>query len=208
MVSIQSIEPSIQIDLKYKTAANVTGKPIYPPDFQALLRRGVAIELQNAQFALRKYGYGLRVWDAWRPIYAQKALFAALPDTRYVADPGLHPLHNRGVAVDVTLYDLATGKELPMPTDFDAMDGSAGYFYKGDDYQILRRVQLLQKAMLDNGFHPTRTEWWHFVSRQWKHYPHIDTIPVASVLLGNRKGSYEHPAHLSPEKLECVKMTL
>lgn len=180
MVPIQSVEPSIQVDLKYKTAANITGKPIYPPEFQALLRRGVAIDLQKAQLALRKYGYGLRVWDAWRPIYAQKALFAAIPDTRYIADPGLRPLHNRGVAVDVTLYDLATGRELPMPTAFDVMNGSADYFYKGEDYQILRRVQMLQKAMLDNGFYATRTEWWHFVSTQWKHYPNIDAIPVQS----------------------------
>lgn len=177
LVPIQSIEPSIQIDLKYKTADNITGKPIYPPQFQALLRRGVAIDLQNVQLALRKFGYGLKVWDAWRPLYAQKALYAAIPDTRYVADPGLHPLHNRGVAVDVTLYDLATNKELPMPTAFDVMDPSADFFYKGGDYQILRRVQILQKTMLENRFYATRTEWWHFVSTQWKQFSNIDMIP-------------------------------
>lgn len=172
LVEIQSVDPTIQVELKYAAADNLTGKVLYPPEFKAQLRRGVLNELIQAQRSLESLGYGLKVWDAYRPMDAQKELFFVNSDPRFVALPGLQSMHNRGAAVDVTLVDK-NGKEVPMPTKFDVMDSSAFYIYRGKDPVILKNLQTLQKVMKQSGFFACRTEWWHFFSRQWEKYPNV-----------------------------------
>ncbi len=172
LVEIQKTDPTIQVELKYATADNITGRVLYSADFKAQLRRGVAVELMQAQAALRPMGYGLKIWDAYRPLEVQKALFAVISDPRYVATPGGLSMHNRGVAVDVTLVD-ANGGELVMPTKFDVMGPRASYFYSAKNPAVLKRLVLLQRVMNQSGFYACRTEWWHFFSRHWKNYPNI-----------------------------------
>lgn len=174
LVEIQSIDPTILVELKYQTSDNLAKKPIYPPEFRAQLRRGVAVKLAGAQRTLGLLGFRLKVWDAYRPMEAQRLLYAVNSDPRYVAAPGQRSMHNRGVAVDVTLTD-ASGNEVAMPTGFDAMTPAAHYFYDGKDRLIRYRLLALQKAMRENGFFACRTEWWHFFSRDWQKYPNVDT---------------------------------
>jgi len=173
LVVLADIIPTLVIELPYATPNNITGKTLYYPGFKARLRRGVALELKAAQETLQPMGYRLKVWDAWRPMSAQKALYAVISDPRYVAEPGEAAMHNRGVAVDVTLVD-AEGRELTMPTGFDVMTREAHYHYRGKDPVIAKNLALLQKVMKENGFYACRTEWWHFFSRKWRAYPIMD----------------------------------
>lgn len=172
LVEIQEIDPTILVELKYATTDNLTGRILYPEGFKARLRRGVALQLREAQNALRPLGAGLKIWDAYRPIEVQKALYDVVNNPSYVASPGVESMHNRGVAVDVTLVDL-NGREKPMPTKFDVIHSSATFFYKGGNPAILKNLVLLQRVMSQNGFYACRTEWWHFFSRKWQKYPNV-----------------------------------
>ncbi len=172
LVEIQSVDPTILVELKYASAENITGKVLYPPEFKASLRRGVMKELEQAQATLRSVGYGLKVWDAYRPLAAQKELYAVNSDPRFVAEPGVRSMHNRGVAVDVTLVDT-NGNEVEMPTKFDVMGESAFYIYRGGNPLVEKNLKVLQRVMKESGFYACRTEWWHFFSRAWEEYPNV-----------------------------------
>lgn len=176
LVEVRQIDPTIQVDLKYAAADNLTGRVLYPKHFTALLRRAVALDLKKAQDALRPMGLGLKIWDAYRPMETQKALFEVIHDPRYVANPGVMSMHNRGVAVDVTLVD-GEGNEVEMPTKFDTMGSQATYFYSGKNPFVMRRLITLQSVMSDAGFYACRTEWWHFFSRRWKDFPNVSQAP-------------------------------
>lgn len=176
LVEIQTIDPTILVELKYATSDNLSGRVLYPADFRAQLRRGVALELHSAQEALRPLGLGLKVWDAYRPLEVQKALFEIISNPSYVAAPGGLAMHNRGVAVDVTLVD-ASGRDLEMPTKFDAMGHAATYFYDGGNPLILGNLIVLQRVMKQAGFYACKTEWWHFFSRKWERFPNVPEAP-------------------------------
>ena len=176
LVEITAVDPTIQVDLKYASSDNLTGRVLYPVGFKAKLRRGVALELKSAQEALRPLGVGLKVWDAYRPLEVQKVLFAVVSNPSYVAVPGGLAMHNRGVAVDVTLVDIS-GRDLPMPTKFDVMGHAASYFYDGGSPFVMRNLVLLQRVMKQAGFYACRTEWWHFFSRKWERYPNVLDAP-------------------------------
>jgi D-alanyl-D-alanine dipeptidase len=171
LVDIRSVDPTILVELRYASADNLTGHALYPKDFPALVRPGTAARLVKAQAFLRKRHYGLKIWDAYRPLTAQLELWQCTHDGSYVADPesGDGSLHAWGVAVDATLVD-ERGNEVPMPTRFDEFSPSAGLRYRGDDPVVQRNLKLLQSAMRHGGFFGVRTEWWHFVAYDWKKY--------------------------------------
>jgi D-alanyl-D-alanine dipeptidase len=171
LVDIAKVDPTIVIDLRYATSKNVTGKPIYLQNMPCLVRRGVAERLKIAHAYLRARGFRLKIWDAYRPIAAQKALFASSKkSTDYVADPGKGlALHTWGVAVDASITD-ENGKDVPMPTDFDEFSPLATMFYKGNDTSIARNLLVLQRAMGAAGFYGLREEWWHFIAKNWTSY--------------------------------------
>ncbi|MDQ2659680.1 MAG: D-alanyl-D-alanine carboxypeptidase family protein, partial [Verrucomicrobiota bacterium] len=125
LVAILKVDPSIVIGLRYATAQNVTGHPLYPSNMPALVRPHVAAQLKRAQQILSVHGYRLKIWDAYRPRSAQEQLWMLARNTDYVADPkGGDSLHTCGVAVDATMVD-SNGREVKMPTDFDAFSSSA-----------------------------------------------------------------------------------
>jgi D-alanyl-D-alanine dipeptidase len=170
LVEISSVDPTIRIDLRYGTARNVFGHPIYPPGARAIIRESVAQRLKTAQAYLQARGYGLEIWDAFRPFNAQGALWAYAQSARFVADPeNGRALHTWGVAVDATLVD-AHGREAPMPSDFDSFTPAAALHYHGTDPVIAADLDLLLHAMGAAGFKGMHTEWWHFVAPDWRDF--------------------------------------
>ncbi|MGA3170956.1 MAG: M15 family metallopeptidase [Chthoniobacteraceae bacterium] len=167
LVEISSVDPTIIIDLRYATSRNVLGHPIYPPGARGVVRRSVADRLKVAQAYLRARGYGLKIWDAFRPFNAQGALWAFAQSARFVADPeNGHAMHTWGVAVDATLVD-AKGRDVPMPSDLDAFTSAAALHYQGSDPTVRGDLDLLLHAMGAAGFKGMRSEWWHFVAPDW-----------------------------------------
>jgi len=169
-VDIKSVDKTIVIDLRYASSNNVAHRPLYPPGTPGLVRASVAKRLVIAQEYLRKKGYGLKVWDAYRPQSAQEQLWRLTQNRSFVADPKEgRGMHVRGAAIDATLVD-AEGRDVPMPTDFDSFTEAALLEYKGRDPIVRANLKLLQKAMAHGGFYGLRTEWWHFCAPDWKEF--------------------------------------
>ena len=161
--------PDLVVDLRYASSDNFTGKQIYP--FRdAYLRYGTVKKLIMAQEMLASQGLGLKLWDAFRPVSAQFALWEVCPDPRYVADPRTgNSSHSRGNTVDITLVDAA-GQELTMPTSFDDFSALADRDYADCSEEAAKNALLLQSVMEEVGFKGYFGEWWHFSD--------IDTYPV------------------------------
>jgi zinc D-Ala-D-Ala dipeptidase len=176
-VDIKSVDKTIVIDLRYAGTNNVARHPLYPADTPALVRASVARRLAVVQEYLRKKGYGLKIWDAYRSQSAQEKLWKLTHNRSFVADPkeGRGSMHIRGAAVDATLID-ASGRDLPMPTDFDSFTPAALLEYPGRDPAVYANLKLLQKAMAHGGFYGLRTEWWHFCAPDWKRYPAVPEL--------------------------------
>ena len=178
-VDITAVDGSIKVELRYAGENNVARRPLYPPGTRALVRASVAQRLVIAQKYLREKGYGLKIWDAYRPRATQEALWHAMHNRSFVANPseGVGSMHIRGAAVDATLVD-ATGREVPMPTDFDNFTEAALLDYPGRDPVVRSNLKLLQKAMAHGGFYGLRTEWWHFCAPDWKRYPPMPELSL------------------------------
>ena len=195
LVNIQSVDPTILVDLRYAGTDNIVQRALYPPNMPALLRPSVAKKVANAQNILRPYGYGLKIWDAYRPKAAHEQLWQVAKNTAYVADPGQGrgSLHTWGVAVDATLVDLE-GKEVKMPTDFDEFTPAAMLRYQGSDKIVRRNLRTLQAAMARSGFYGVRTEWWHFVVKDWQKYRAIPEIALIKERLEDGGSTANPPA--------------
>ena len=166
-VDLAKTYPKLVIELRYATPRNVTGYPIYPKKARCYVRKSVADRLEKARLFLREYGANLKIWDAYRPAWAQEILWKAIQNREYIGDPAKGgSLHRWGAAVDVTLVDLY-GRELKMPSDFDTFTAEGRTLYEGPDPQIRNHVRLLQKAMHVAGFRMLYDEWWHFVARDF-----------------------------------------
>ena len=164
--------PGLVLDIRYATSGNFTGRVLYP-EARCLLRETVAKRLAQVQNDLKNEGLGLKVWDCYRPLAIQKALWKLVPDPRYVADPAKGSRHNRGAAVDVTLIDR-TGKQLEMPTDYDDFSVKAHREDKTASAQAAANSLRLERAMARRGFTGLATEWWHFDADGWRDYPVTD----------------------------------
>lgn len=182
LVNIRSVDSSIAVDLRYAGSRNIAQRALYPPNMPALVRPSVAQKLAAAQAYLRERGYGLKIWDAYRPKAAHDQLWAYSKNPDYVADPAVGgSLHTWGVAVDATLVD-AEGHDVEMPTDFDSFTPAAMLYYNGKNTVVQRNLRRLQAAMAIGGFYGMRNEWWHFVAKDWQSYraiPEIMMVPRA-----------------------------
>lgn len=165
------------LDIRYATANNFTGRAVYP-SARAFLRRDAALALARVNAALRARGLQLKVFDAYRPASVQKILWGVVPDGRYVADPKIGSIHNRGMAVDVTLVDLRGG-EIPMPTGYDEFSEKAHRDYMELSAEALRNRAILRAAMEAEGFNGIPTEWWHYDYHGWGICPVLD-VPIPS----------------------------
>jgi len=172
LVDLASLDPTIRLDVRYATADNFLGTPVYE-QARAFLQRPAAQALLRAHRALRARGYGLLIHDAYRPWWVTKVFWEATPvDKReFVADPAKGSRHNRGCAVDLTLYTLADGRPVVMPSLYDEMTGRASPRYTGGSDEQRARRELLRGAMEAEGFAVFESEWWHFDYRSWREYP-------------------------------------
>ncbi len=176
LVDIKSVDPGIVVDLRYATPRNVTDRPLYPPGTPCLVRASVAQRLRFAQFILRKQGFGLKIWDGYRPAIVQRALFDFIHNREFIADPARGALHTWGAAVDATLVD-ARGRDVPMPTDFDEFSKTARMHYDGTDSIVAKNLDTLQRAM-GTGFYGMHGEWWHFIAKNWRDYGVVRAVPA------------------------------
>jgi D-alanyl-D-alanine dipeptidase len=171
LVDVRSVDPTIIVELRYAGRNNLLGQPLYPYGTRALARPEVASALARAQAFLRRYQYGLKIWDAYRPVAVQAKLWAASHNSDYVANPGMGAgsFHSWGIAVDATLVD-SWNHTLRMPSDFDDFTPAAMWSYVGPSPEVRANVRLLQNAMLRAGFWGSRTEWWHYTIAHWQRY--------------------------------------
>jgi D-alanyl-D-alanine dipeptidase len=162
MVNLKKIMPSIVLDLKYATKNNFMHQKLYPTIRSTYLRKPAAEALKEVLKELETQGLGIKIWDAYRPYAVTKLMWEKIGDPRYVADPAKGSGHNRGVSVDLTLINLSTGKELPMPTGFDNFSDTAHANFSSLSPDILNNKNLLKTVMEKHGFIMLNTEWWHF----------------------------------------------
>jgi len=171
LVDLASLGPTIRFDIRYAGSDNFMGLPLYERP-AAYLQRPAAQALARAAKVLEAQGYGLLVHDAYRPWFVTWMFWEATPpeDHMFVADPAQGSRHNRGCAVDLTLYDLNTGQPIEMPSRYDEMSGrSYADFIGGTSRQRALR-DLLRQAMVAEGFEIYPEEWWHFDYKDWRRY--------------------------------------
>jgi D-alanyl-D-alanine dipeptidase len=172
LVEVVKLDPTIKLDIRYATNNNFLSTPMYS-QARAFLERPAAEALARANQSLREKGYGLLVHDAYRPWYVTKMFWDATPNDKkiFVANPRDGSRHNRGCAVDLTLYDLKTGAVVKMPSGYDEMSERAYADYAGGTLEERQRRAILRQAMEKEGFTVYPQEWWHFDYKDWKQYP-------------------------------------
>lgn len=173
LVEPVTLDPTLKLDVRYASDNNFMGTAVYE-SARVYLQRPVAEDLVAAHRRLREeHGLGLVIFDGYRPWYVTKIFWEATPQDKkaFVADPGSGSRHNRGAAVDVSLYDLKSGSLLAMPSGFDETTERAGVDYQGGDPEARRNRDLLISVMRRHGFEPLPNEWWHFDHHTWESYP-------------------------------------
>ena len=175
LVQPTDLDPSIKLEIRYATTDNFLGTVFYS-EARAFLQRPAAEALVRAHRKLEKLGYGLLIHDAYRPWYVTKMFWDATPDDKkiFVADPSKGSRHNRGCAVDLTLYDLKSGKPVEMASTYDETTDRASPDYPGGTSLQRWHRQLLREAMETEGFTVYVNEWWHFDYQEWQKYPIIN----------------------------------
>ena len=173
LVDLEKFIPDLIMDIRYATTHNFTGKKIYNLS-KAYARRPVAEALKKAQAEFKTLGVVVKMHDAYRPYSATVKFYEEYHDTTYVASPYRGSRHNRGCALDMTLVDLKTKKELKMPTEYDSFSKEAWPTTPVKDPQIKKNRDLIIGVMERNGFKVNASEWWHFDFVGWKKYEVMD----------------------------------
>ena len=186
LLELSTLDPSIKLDIRYATTNNFLNTPVYS-QARAFLQRPAAEALLRAGKTLKELGYGLLIHDAYRPWYVTKIFWEATPEDKriFVADPSQGSRHNRGCAVDLSLYELATGKPVEMVGVYDEMSERSYPGYPGGTSLQRWDRELLRHAMEDQGFLVYSFEWWHFDYRDWKNYPILNLTFEQLSPLGN-----------------------
>ena len=182
LIEPATLDSTIRLDIRYATTNNFLGSVFYSSP-HAFLQRPAALAVVQASRILRPLGYGLLIHDAYRPWYVTKVFWDATPAASrwLVADPAKGSKHNRGAAVDITLYDLRTGAPVEMPSTYDeATPRAHADFPGGTSLQRWHRA-LLRRVLERQGFTVNPSEWWHFDFRGWERYP-ILNVPFEQLL--------------------------
>jgi len=178
LVELALLDPTIKLDIRYASTNNFMRSPFYS-QARAFMQRPAALALLRAHAKLKSKGYGLLIHDAYRPWYVTKMFWDGTPPDKhvFVADPGQGSRHNRGCAVDLTLYDLQNGQPVEMTSQYDEMSTRAYPDYPGGTSRGRWHRRLLRLAMEDEGFTVYDAEWWHFDYKDWPKYP-ILNVPA------------------------------
>ena len=172
LVELKNMDVSLQLDIRYATDNNFMGMPLYE-EGRAFLQRPAAEALVRVNQALKKYGYGLIIYDAYRPWYVTKMFWDATPEAQkvFVVDPAKGSRHNRSGAVDIGLYSRKTGQSVDMGSGYDEFSLRAFSWYPGGNSVQRERRELLRLLMAGEGFAVYPEEWWHFDYAAWRSYP-------------------------------------
>ncbi len=171
LVELIKLDPTLKLDIKYASEDNFIGIAVYD-EARAFLQRPAAIALVEVNRDLRDLGFGLVIFDGYRPWSVTKTFWDLTPkeDRKFVANPKTGSRHNRGCAIDVTLYEIASGKVVDMPSGYDEMNEQAYPEYQGGRPEQRTMRDLLIKTMKAHGFTVYQYEWWHFDFWDWKSY--------------------------------------
>jgi serine beta-lactamase-like protein LACTB len=172
LVDLESLDKGIRLDIRYATTNNFMGVALYS-SARAFLQRPAAQALLSAHNELTKQGFGILVFDAYRPWYVTKMFWEATPEVqhKFVADPAKGSRHNRGCAIDLSMYDLKTLKPVTMVSGYDEFSERAYPDHPGGTAEERQHRQILRKAMEAAGFSVYEFEWWHFDYKDWQKYP-------------------------------------
>jgi len=171
LVEPARLDSTIHLDVRYATTNNFLGSVFYS-SVHAFLQRPAALAVVRAARVLRPLGYGILIHDAYRPWYVTKVFWDATPAESHwlVANPARGSKHNRGAAVDLTLYELATGAPVEMPSTYDEATPRALSDYPGGTSRQRWHRALLRRVLEAEGFSVNPNEWWHFDYRDWERY--------------------------------------
>ena len=171
-VELRDLDPTIRYDIRYASTNNFMGAVFYPEP-HAFLQRTAAEALLRAHRKLRAQGFGLLIHDAYRPWFVTRMFWDATPANlkQFVADPATGSRHNRGAAVDLTLYHRATGRAVPMVSGYDEFSHRAYPEYRGESALARWHREILRSALEAEGFRVYEWEWWHFDFHDWRRYP-------------------------------------
>lgn len=173
LIEIKKSIPDIKLDIRYAGKNNFAKQAVYK-QARAFARLPVVEALKNVQIELKKSGYGLKIFDGYRPYSVTVKFFAIASDKSFVANPKDGSRHNRGCAIDLTLIDLKTGKELEMPTPYDSFAAEAASDFMNLPANVIQNRELLRNTMEKHGFRVLNNEWWHFDFIGWKNYELMD----------------------------------
>jgi D-alanyl-D-alanine dipeptidase len=175
LIELNTLDKKIKLDIRYATENNFVGKIVYP-EARAFLQKPAAAALLRVHKKLKKRGLGLVIFDGYRPWAITKLFWEVTPEEKrkFVANPAKGSKHNRGCAVDLSIYDLKTGALLPMPSGFDEFSERASPDYTGGTVEERANRDLLRKLMEAEGFIVNANEWWHFDYKDWEKYAIYD----------------------------------
>jgi zinc D-Ala-D-Ala dipeptidase len=182
LLELIKLDPAIRLDMRYATANNFTGQILYD-EAHAFLAAPAAQAVARASKMAQADGFGLTIYDAYRPWRITKKLWDATPvgpKKDYVANPKRGSKHNRGCAVDLTLHDLQTGQLVEMPTEFDDFSEKAHRDYMGASAVAIANRARLARYLEAEGFVGLSNEWWHFDFTGWEQFPVMD-IPFNKI---------------------------
>jgi D-alanyl-D-alanine dipeptidase len=185
LVELTKLDKTIKLDIRYATANNFVGRAVYP-EARAFLQGPAAEAVVRVHKLLKKEGLGLVIFDGYRPWTITKLFWdtVTIEQRKFVADPVKGSKHNRGCAVDLSIYDLKTGKLLPMPSGYDEFTDRASPDYKGGTVEERANRDKLRRLMEAAGFTVNPDEWWHFDFSEWQQYAIYD---IAFSEVGKKK---------------------
>lgn len=173
LVEIKKAIPNITLDIRYATKNNFMQQIMYK-QARAFARKPVVESLKKIQNELNKKGYGLKIFDGYRPYAITVEFYKKASDKNFVANPAKGSKHNRGCAVDLTLVNLKTGKEIPMPTPYDSFSAAAAAKYEKVSPEQKKNRDFLIAVMAKYGLNVIENEWWHYDFVNWQHYNLMD----------------------------------
>ena len=175
LVELVTLDNTIKLDIRYATDNNFVGRPVYP-EARAFLQKPAAKAIAAVHKKLRKQGLGLVIFDGYRPWTITKLFWDVVPEEKrkFVADPAKGSKHNRGCAVDLSIFDLKTGELIDMPSGYDEFTERASPNYTGGTPKQTANRELLRKLMEQAGFTVNPNEWWHFDYKNWQDYAIYD----------------------------------